>query len=51
LLVRDDAALFNISLGFAHGGEKCDLVRDISVIDIVWKPVDRLKNLFLNAHG
>jgi hypothetical protein len=50
LLVRNDAALFNISLGFTHGGEKCNFIGGVTVIDVIWEPIDRVKNLIFNTH-
>jgi hypothetical protein len=38
LLVRDDAALFDIALRLAHCGEKSDFVSSVTVIDVIWKP-------------
>jgi hypothetical protein len=43
LLVRDGATLLDVTLGLTHGG--------VTVIDVIWKPVDRLENLLFNAHG
>jgi hypothetical protein len=43
--------LLDVTLGFTHGGEKCNFIGSVTVIDVIWKPVDRLENLFFNAHG
>ena len=51
LLVRDDAAVFDIVFCFSHCGEKCDFICRIAIIDVVWKSINRLKNLFLDAHA
>jgi hypothetical protein len=50
LLVRDDTALFDVVFSFSHRCEKCDFICRIAIIDVVWKSIDRLKNLFFNAH-
>jgi hypothetical protein len=50
LLVRDDAAVFDVVFSFSHRGEKCDFICRIAIINVVWKSIDRLKNLFFNAH-
>jgi hypothetical protein len=50
LLIRDEAAVFDVVFSFSHSGEKCDLVGDFLVIGIVRQPVNRLKNLIFNAH-
>jgi hypothetical protein len=50
LLVRDDSAVFDIVFCFSHRGEKCDFICRIAIIDVVWKSINRLKNLFLDAH-
>src|SRR5882762_9028886 len=48
LLVRDDTAAFDIKFGLSDGGEKSNFVRGIAIIDVVRKPIDRLKNLFFD---
>jgi hypothetical protein len=40
----------DVTLGLTHGGEKCNFIGGVTVIDVIWKPVDRLENLFFNAH-
>jgi len=50
LLVRDEATLLDVALGFTHGGEKCNFLGGVTVIDIVRQPVDCLKNLIFNTH-
>jgi hypothetical protein len=37
LLVRDDAAVFDVVFSFSHRGEKCDFICRIAIIDVVWK--------------
>jgi hypothetical protein len=51
LLVRDDASLLDVALGFSHSGEKCNFLGGVTVIAVIRQPVDRLKNLIFNAHG
>jgi hypothetical protein len=50
LLVGDQATFLDVALCFANGDKKCNLVRNIPVIYVVRKPVNRLENLILNAH-
>lgn len=50
LLVRDDAAVFDVVFSFSHRREKCDFICRIAIINVVRKSIDRLKNLFFNAH-
>jgi hypothetical protein len=50
LLVGDKATVLDVTLCLTDGGKKGNLVRNIAVIYVVRKPVDRLKNLFFNAH-
>jgi hypothetical protein len=50
VLVRDEALGVNIQLGFAHRSEQRDFVRDVAVVDVIWKPLNSLKNSVLDAH-
>jgi len=50
LLVGDEPALFDVALGFAHGGQKRDFVGDVPIINVIWKAIYGLKDLILNAH-
>jgi hypothetical protein len=45
LLVRDEATLLDVT----HGGEECNFLRGVTVIDVIWKPVNRLEDLFFDA--
>jgi hypothetical protein len=36
LLVRDEATLLDVT----HGGEECNFLRGVTVIDAIWKPVN-----------
>ena len=51
LLVRDDAAVFDVVFSFSHRGEKCDFICRIAKIDVVRQSVNRLKNLLFNTHA
>ena len=51
MLVGDEPALFDVALGFAHRGEKCNFISGVAIIDVVRKAVDRLKNLIFNTHN
>ena len=51
LLVRNNATLFDVALSLAHRSEKRDFVGSITIIDVVWQSVDRMKDLLFNAHG
>ena len=42
--------MFDVVFSFSHRCEKCDFICRIAIIDVVWKSIDRLKNLFFNAH-
>jgi len=42
--------LFDVALGFAHGGQKRDFVGDVPIINVIWKAIYGLKDLILNAH-
>jgi hypothetical protein len=44
LLVCDHTALFDVALGLPNGGEKSNFVCGIAIIDVVRKPIDRLKD-------
>jgi hypothetical protein len=46
LLVRDEATLLDVT----HGGEECNFLRGVTVNDVIWKPVNRLEDLFFDAH-
>ena len=46
LLVRDEATLLDVT----HSGEECNFLRGVTVIDVIWKPVNRLEDLFFDAH-
>jgi len=43
--------LLNVVLGFTHGGKKCNFLGGITVIHIIWKPVNSLQDLFFDAHN
>ena len=51
LLVRNEAAMFDIAVGFTHRSQKRNFIRCVAKIDVVWKPIDSLEHLFFNAHG
>ena len=42
--------MFDVVFSFSHRCEKCDFICRIAIINVVWKSIDRLKNLFFNAH-
>jgi hypothetical protein len=46
LLVRDETTLLDVT----HGGEECNFLRGVTVNDVIWKPVNRLEDLFFDAH-
>jgi hypothetical protein len=51
LLVRNNAALFDIALRLAHCSEKRDFVSSVTIIDVVRQSVDCLKDRLFNTHG
>jgi len=42
--------VFDVVFSFPHGGEECNFLRGVTVIDVIWKPVNRLEDLFFDAH-
>src|SRR4051794_7073158 len=50
LLVRDKSAFLDVALCLAHCSQKRDLLGNVTIIDVIGKPVNGLKNLILDAH-
>jgi len=51
LFVGNHPAFRNIGFRFTDCGEERNFIGDIPVVNIIRKPLDRLQNLLLDAHG